>query len=236
MGQLQPGENVLAIHGLNYNLRSNDMLIAPEVVVGVTTNFGRPTTAKQYTSAIPLDETVHIKARVLDHGEWSALTEATFTTEDARAVRITELMFNPADGEETEFIELQNVGANVLNLDGMALTDGIDFGFGDVTVAPGEIFLLVRDLEGFQQRYETEGLRILGQYTGSALDNGGERVALEDRLGRVVWDLTYQDDWVPIADGFGFSLTRREGVRAACRVAARRRGERLASAMGLIGV
>ena len=210
VGQLQPGENVLAIHGLNYNLRSNDMLIAPEVVVGVTTNFGRPTTAKQYTSAIPLDETVHIKARVLDHGEWSALTEATFTTEDARAVRITELMFNPADGEETEFIELQNVGANVLNLDGMALTDGIDFGFGDVTVAPGEIFLLVRDLEGFQQRYDTEGLRILGEYMGSALDNGGERVALEDRLGRVVWDLTYQDDWVPIADGFGFSLTRRE--------------------------
>ncbi|MGE5609608.1 MAG: CotH kinase family protein, partial [Bacillota bacterium] len=51
--------------------------------------------ALTYASGIPLNQTVTVKARTLSGTTWSALTEATFTF-DMSALRITELMYNPA--------------------------------------------------------------------------------------------------------------------------------------------
>ena len=43
-------------------------------------------------------------------------------------------------------------------------------------------------------------------YTGS-LANNGERIRLEDAIGRTILDFEYDDRWYQIADGDGFSLT-----------------------------
>jgi len=47
---------------------------------------------------------------------------------------------------------------------------------------------------------------IAGEYTGS-LNNAGERIELQDALGRTILNFRYEDGWREITDGDGFSLT-----------------------------
>ena len=92
-------------------------------------------------------------------------------------LRITEIMYNPAGGNNFEFIELTNTGAVTLNLGGVVFYDGIDFTFpAGFTLAPGAQTVLVRNLASFQSRYGG-GLNVAGVYSG-ALDNNGEQLAL----------------------------------------------------------
>ena len=63
---------------------------------------------------VAIESATTVRARVLDEGEWSALTEATFITDEAAGGQnlvISEIYYNPAGVEEDgEFIELQNIG------------------------------------------------------------------------------------------------------------------------------
>jgi hypothetical protein len=74
-----------------------------------------------------------------------------------------------------------------------------------VDLAAGQYVVAVRDLDAFQDQYGG-GINIAGQYTGS-LENAGERLRLEDALGKVILDFEYSDGWREITDGNGFSLT-----------------------------
>ncbi len=75
LGTLEAGTNILAIHGLNANLNSSDLLLEPEI----TGSFVETTASGiAYTGAIPLREQSTLRAAVLEGGQWSALTEATF--------------------------------------------------------------------------------------------------------------------------------------------------------------
>ncbi|NIN33562.1 MAG: hypothetical protein GTO60_00040, partial [Gammaproteobacteria bacterium] len=40
-----------------------------------------------------------------------------------------------------------------------------------------------------------------------SLANNGERIKLVDAIGETILDFEYEDDWRPITDGDGFSLT-----------------------------
>ncbi|MBN1507661.1 MAG: chitobiase/beta-hexosaminidase C-terminal domain-containing protein [Sedimentisphaerales bacterium] len=80
---LRQGANLLAIHALNASPTSSDFLISAELVTGVTaapatSDPSISPTAVPYTDAIPLTTTTHIRARILDRGQWSALAEATY--------------------------------------------------------------------------------------------------------------------------------------------------------------
>jgi hypothetical protein len=118
-------------------------------------------------------------------------------------LRITELMYHPAEPNE-EFIELTNVGELPINLNLVRFTNGIDFGFGSMDLDPGASVLVVRDVNAFEAAYGSD-LMIAGQYMGN-LDNGGERVELQDVLGQVIASFRYRDDWYLATDGDGFSL------------------------------
>ncbi|MEN6306310.1 MAG: CotH kinase family protein [Anaerohalosphaeraceae bacterium] len=91
------GTNVLAIHGINNGSTSSDMLIAPVLTamisqadqaapVWYTANGSDPrlpggavnATAIEYSGPLSLTGTTQVKARVLNHGVWSALNEAIF--------------------------------------------------------------------------------------------------------------------------------------------------------------
>ncbi len=134
-------------------------------------------------------------------------------------LRITEMMYHPAplagntnSAEEFEFIELKNLSTNqTLNLAGVRLTDGIDFNFGGspvTSLAPGQTVLVVKNLPAFRARYG-EDFIVAGQY-GGYLDNGGERLRLIDATGEEILDFSYDHDWYPMTDGFGFSLVVRD--------------------------
>jgi len=144
-----------------------------------------------------------------------SLTYIGTPSDQQRSLRITELMYNPAaggnfDNDEYEFIELANIGAAPVTLDGVKLTDGVSYVFAqsqNATLAPGACVVIVKNVAAFTSRYDTAGIQIApGAYTGS-LDNGGEIIKLEDRTNSTILEFEYDDDWYDQTDGEGHSLT-----------------------------
>ncbi len=166
--------------------------------------------AKPLTSGqgIPLNSSTTLRARVLANGNWSALAEASFqVAEIGIPLRITEIMYHPPGGEGFEFVELQNVGAAPVDASGFMVV-GTGYRIPDGTIiSPGERYLIASGTNpaGFQARYpdaEVHG------YFGGSLSNSGERVSIEDRVGRIITAVDYHDSdgWPLDADGQGASL------------------------------
>jgi hypothetical protein len=211
---LRQGDNILAIHGLNYGNTDSDFLISVELVGTEISQGDVSPSALPYVVSVTLDKSTHVKARVLD-GAWSALTEAVFAIDPVvDNLRITEMMYHPLDTGDpnndpnAEFIELKNIGAETLNLNLVSFTEGIHFAFPGRQLASGEYVLVVKDEALFASRYPNvpQGVDILGPYEGR-LANGGEQIRLEDAIGQPIHDFEYKDGWRPITDGDGFSLT-----------------------------
>ncbi|MGE5295554.1 MAG: lamin tail domain-containing protein, partial [Solirubrobacterales bacterium] len=214
VGALRPGANILAIQGLNEPTTSSDFLISIELtagkgVVGETPNGVSPT-AIAYTDPLTLEASARVKARVLYGTTWSALHEAVFAVGPvAESLRISEIMYHPAETGDpndpnTEYIELTNIGTQTVNLNLVRFTDGIDFQFPSVELAPGGYCLAVRDRAAFESRYSS-GLPVVGCYAGN-LSNAGEQIELRDAAGTVIHSFRFEDDWYKATDGGGFSL------------------------------
>jgi hypothetical protein len=204
VGVLAIGTNVLSIHGLNDSIGSSDFLINAELVGYNCTGPSVAASAIPYGGSFALPLTTHVKARVEDGGEWSALNEATFVFPAINSnLRITEIMYHPVN-PDAEFIELKNVGGQSINLINSAFTEGIHYMFADSILAPGEFVVLVKDAAAFESVYGMS-VPVAGVYTGS-LDNGGERIRLEDPTGEAILDFEFEDSWYPTTDGLGYSL------------------------------
>ncbi|MFC1739678.1 lamin tail domain-containing protein, partial [Planctomycetota bacterium] len=233
LAALKAGTNVLAIHGLNVTLDSTDLLILPELEAGRNISGPEPDVTIYYTldgtdprliggavapgaliysPSLFLNYSTHVKARVRDNisSEWCALNEAIFAVGPAADnLRITEIMYHPQDTGDpndpnTEFIELTNIGTESINLNLVSFTDGIDFTFGYLDLAPDEYTVAVRDINAFEDKYGT-GINVAGQYTGR-FNNAGENIQLRDANNAIILEFDYEDDWYPITDGEGFSL------------------------------
>jgi len=213
---LQAGANILAIHALNYNLSSSDLLVSLKLIAGETgvpNDSGASPTAIRYTAPVTLSETTQVKARALSGSTWSALNDAIFGVGPvAENLRVTEIMYHPQDANDPndEFIELQNIGIETINLNLVRFTNGIYFTFPSMELAAGEYVLVVKDISAFAAQYGL-GFNIAGQYSGS-LRNSGERIELEDAAGESILNFRYRDGWYDITDGMGFSLTVKEPV------------------------
>ena len=170
--------------------------------------------------SIPIGESLTIKARILRNGDWSALSEATFLSAPP-TLTISELHYNPADppegqagnNDDFEFIEVFNYGVVPVELDGVRLTNGVDFDFSGSVVASlaaGEYAVVVRDLAAFSSRYDTAGMTIIGEYltSGNRLSNAGEKIELVDAFGQTISKFRYKDGWYNLTDGEGFSLSQ----------------------------
>jgi Lamin Tail Domain len=220
VGALRPGENILAIQGLNVSLDSSDFLIDAELGVAQHRIVGGLPTALVYSRPIPLTDRHLIKARVLHGAEWSALHEASFVVGTPELV-ISELHYHPAnpsageiaagflDENAFEFVELYNPGTATFDLNGVHFVAGIDFDFTGsalTRLAPGARVLVVQNRAAFAHRYGV-GLPIAGEYTGR-LSNAGERIALADATGHILFEITYSTTapWPVAADGNGPSL------------------------------
>ena len=206
LDNLQQGNNLLAIHGLNASTTSSDFLISAELTAsGSGSDGGILPGVIEYTGPITLPYSVQVKARVLSGNTWSALNEAVYAVGPvAENLRITEIMYNPPEPNE-EFIELQNIGTETINLNLVNFTNGINFTFPSIQLAAGEYTVIVQDRNVFEARYGTN-VNIAGQYSGK-LNNAGERITLEDAIGRTILDFRYEDGWRSITDGEDFSLT-----------------------------
>lgn len=174
--------------------------------------FGGAPAGTAYSAPLSLTNTTHIRARVRDGTNWSALAEATFNVAGhASSLKITEIMYHPRDlgtnkdGKEYEFMELKNTGTTAINLSGCYF-EGIDFKFAPGTVvAPGAIIVLVRNAVAFGLRYP--GVAYHGIYF-AGLNKDGEKLRLKNSDGNNIISVEYNDGipWPLAADGFGWSL------------------------------
>jgi len=125
-------------------------------------------------------------------------------------LRITEIMSHPSDGSDLEYIELQNIGTEDLDITGVRLGDGIEFTCPAMTLAAGEYMVVVNNSVAFQARYGTD-IRIAGEYEGN-LDNGGETILLQlpAPFEAAILRIEYSDAWYPSTDGQGYALVIRD--------------------------
>jgi len=216
VGLLRPGDNLLAIHGLNGTIDSSDFLISVELAGAKGTPGSAPpagvgASAIRYAGPIVLSQSTVVKARAISGSTWSALNEAVFAVGPvAQGLRVSELMYHPANtgspnDPNTEYIELTNIGNQSINLSLVQFTQGIHYTFPSFDLAPAGYCLVVKDIPAFRARYGAN-LPVAGQYAGS-LDNGGERIELLDAAGQIVQSFKYDDDWFKTTDGLGSSLT-----------------------------
>lgn len=145
--------------------------------------------------------------------ELAAVSITTITDDiyaDSRNVmeglRVTEIMYHPAADPNSEFIELQNISDQAIELEGVRFTNGIDFVFSQKTLVPGQYTVVVADRNVFESRYGTQ-IDVAGEYTGK-LDNGNEQLVLQlaKPLDAAVLRFEYKDGWYPSTDGGGHSL------------------------------
>jgi len=132
-----------------------------------------------------------------------------YSASNISAIRVTELNYHPADVDTTndseyEFIELKNTGDTELNLTGYAFINGIDYTFGEASVAAHSFVVLASNSEKFQELY---GFAPFGEYSGK-LDNGGERITFVSSSGDTILNFKYDDSspWPVEADGLGYTL------------------------------
>lgn len=166
-------------------------------------------------TSIQLTHSVRVKARVLNAGEWSPLSETVFAVGPvAENLRITEIMFNPAappaGHPDAEFVELKNIGETPINLALVRFTKGIRLELPYMQLPPGALAVVVKDQAVFESHYDAGGITVVSVAFEGALDNSGERIQMVDALGQVIHDFRYNDKWYLGTDGDGLSLTIRD--------------------------
>jgi hypothetical protein len=164
--------------------------------------------AVAYAGPVTLNQSVLVKARTLNGGNWSALTEANFAV-GSRGVplRITEISYNPFGGSAFEFIELQNTGTSPVDLSGM-IFDGVTYSFANgASLAAGARLVIASDVSPGSFAIAYPGVTVAGYFSGN-LNNAGERIALLDTYGNVITSVDFDDEfgWPTAADGTGYTL------------------------------
>lgn len=128
-------------------------------------------------------------------------------TPPAGGLKITELMYNPRETGDLEYIEVKNTSGSTLDLNGMKFTNGITLNITtSITMAAGETAVFVESTSAFQAKYP--GVRVLAQWTDGSLNNDGERLVLKDLENNIIHDFTYSDrgGWPTYPDGEGGAL------------------------------
>jgi hypothetical protein len=136
----------------------------------------------------------------------------------AANLRVSEVHYHPlagnkaageigGDGDEFEFLELQNISNEPIDLTDVAVVDGVQFTFPWLaSLGPGQVAVLASNRALFASRYGT-GVAVAGEFNG-ALANSGEQLRIVDAHGGTIALFAYDDGapWPAAADGAGPSL------------------------------
>ena len=152
------------------------------------------------TDAITVNNTVPNPVR-----ERLVLSEISYNPADPTAEELGEIP--SLDNDDFEFLEFTNVGDQPIDLVNVQITDGVDFVFPAIELAPGEHVLVVQDVDAFRLRYGDDA-RIAGEFAGGRLNNGGERISVTVANGEEIIEVDYVDNapWSEAADGLGATL------------------------------
>ena len=205
--KVNPGD-VLAISSGNGNIWYTTDGSDPAVYEPAT---GISPSAKMYLKPVTITESAHFKARTLNNGTWSALSELhLIIPADFKDLKITEIHYHPKNQNEIqdsvfEFIELKNTGTSTLHLEGIQFTEGIRYRFpSECYLKANEFIVLASNINYF---YELYHFMPFDQYNGQ-LDNSGDELVVISAERDTLCSFTYDDEngWPESADGDGKSL------------------------------
>ena len=182
------------------------------MVAGSTVNRGGIFSATGTVEAAPVTPGVGIRTGF----DYLLFSDPGNTADLFNSLRITEIMYNPSGAGGVEFIELKNIGASAINLNGAYFDQGDPFSnaagtgpftFGATTLQPGQYCIVTNVSSSAFSALYGAGAPFAGQYSGS-LNNDGEHIVLRDVDGNAVHDFNYSDlaPWPLTADGFGPSI------------------------------
>ena len=136
-------------------------------------------------------------------------------------VVIAEFLYHAAtdtdDERHLEFIKIQNVSDEMVSLADWVIAGSIFYVFPEGThISPGQHLTIAASPERLERIFEFNGSLLSQAYTGD-LPNGGGEIVLIRKDGRIVDQVSYNDDvpWPSLADGYagnpamGHSLQRR---------------------------
>jgi plastocyanin len=125
---------------------------------------------------------------------------------EAGKLMISEIMYNdPGDSDSLEFIELQNIGSNDINLANFSLiSDKIDYTFPDITIKANDFLVLCQNSDVFFNHFGFEAI----SWGDSLLKNTGDHIILFNVEGNTVDEVEYDDilPWPTEGDGLGSSI------------------------------
>lgn len=207
---LVSGENLIAVELHQSSADSDDLYFDMEAY----TTGGQSDNGIQGTIIVPAGS--FLKARSWDGTEWSAIAEVdTAIYGDYSDLRVTEMMYAAlvpdavkAQGysrDDLAWIELQNTGIGILNVEGVKFTSGIDYTFPAARLNAGERLVLVKNLDAFATLYNTNGLFLFSGYSGN-LARKGETISIVSPEGDSILSYTYSNTWYPETDQGGAFL------------------------------
>ena len=123
-------------------------------------------------------------------------------------VVITEIQYNPLEGDAGEFIEILSREPPRADLSGWTIEGEIRFRFPQGTMLhPGEHLVVARDLDAFQKRYPAMR-NAVGPFEGK-LDNRRGRLVIRNAGGARVCEARWQNGWPwpSLPDGTGHTLS-----------------------------
>jgi hypothetical protein len=128
-------------------------------------------------------------------------------------LRITELMYRAPKGSNYDYVELQNVIDEAIDVTGVRFDKGITFTFPALTLQPGECVVVVANQSAFRSVYGATP-KVAGQYQGNLSDSGEKIVLLLPSLDVAILRFDYSNTWYPATDGGGKSLTIQDPAAA----------------------
>jgi protocatechuate 3,4-dioxygenase beta subunit len=120
------------------------------------------------------------------------------STDVVANLRVTEVGFVGHDN--SEFVEVRNIGTQPIDLTAVQFTDGIRYNFSDglTSLFPGEYGVIVGDYALLSSRVDVTQINVMGLYSGDI--NREERMTLVDAEGQTVLSFRYDDDWFILMD------------------------------------
>ncbi|OHB68933.1 MAG: hypothetical protein A2V70_09625, partial [Planctomycetes bacterium RBG_13_63_9] len=177
LGALQPGDNVLAIQGMNVDDADDNFLILPEL------------------------------SAVDDQGSvWYLPSPTPGQSNSTDLIVINEIHYDPdVKTEPVEFVELYNPTATGIDLSGWQFTDGIEYTLPPDTIIPGNGYVVVA--ENPAAVAAKFGVVALGPFTGSLANEGEDLVLVNAAgLKRDHVDYSLGFPWPTVGDPPGHSI------------------------------
>jgi hypothetical protein len=128
-------------------------------------------------------------------------------------LRITELMYSPKaqSGDMSDnlddyaWLELSNCGSQPIDLEGVKITDGIQYTFGPHLLEPGKSVVLAKNEQAFRQRYPDFNYPLFSGYSQN-LGRRTDTLFLYTPEGTLIEEVTYFSHWYPVTDQGGYTL------------------------------